>query len=432
MLFKTFAAMVQACGSAALLAASLAGCDRLLEVSDPSRLLAENVEKPSQVGALMNGLEADFICAFGAYVVVTADLSDEFEDTNASGDAWSLDRRRPQSQNVWTSGDCTGLLAPYVPQSRARWVADNAARLLESWTDAEVASRQQRIARASLLAGFSLNMLGASMCSAALDEGPELTSMQIFAEAESRFSKALQVAQSLRLSDIENAARVGRARVRLYQGNKQGALGDAQAVRAGFVMNIFPSDATERMYNRVWHRNQFAFSYSVAPWSRNLETGGVVDPRTATYDTGRDTGWYTIRDDTGWRSGTVWAQKKYTSGSSPMPIARWEEAQLIIAEIRGGQEAVNIINTLRSRWNLPRFSSTNQKEIQDMVAEERRHELWFEGFRAYDIRRLNLPLFPPPGADYQYGIKGGLYGDQTCIPLPNIELFNNRTIRGGG
>jgi len=425
MLIRNVPAMARACGSAAFIAIAVAGCDlnSLLDVSDPSRLLAEDVEVPEQADALMNGLEADFICAVGSYIQVTADLSDEFEDTNSQGDSWSLDRRRPLSQDAWGDNGCTARLpSAYVPASAARWAADNMVRLLESWTDAQVALRQERLARSGLLSGFSVYMLGAAHCSAALDEGPELTSMQMFAEAESRFSGAIEVAQATGLTDIVNAARVGRARVRLYQGNQQGALSDAQAVPQGFAMEIHPSDATSRLYNRIWDANLLAFDFGVPEWSRALTTGGVVDPRTKTHDTGQNTGW---------SPGTVWAQEKYTSPASPIPVARWEEAQLIIAEIQGGQEAVGIINALRAPWGLPEFSSTNESEIQDMVVRERQRELWFEGFRAYDIRRLNLPLLPAPGAPYQEGVKGGSYGDQTCIPIPNVELFNNKTIRGG-
>lgn len=426
MFLKTCPAMIRACGSAALLAASVAGCDldRLLEVTDPSRLLAEDVEVPAQAGALMAGVEADFICAHGTSVQVTAILSDEFEDTNNQGGSWSLDRRRPENQDVWGDNGCTARLpSVYVSASRARWVADNVVRLMEEWTDEEVDSRQERIARGSLLAGFSVNILGAAQCTAALDVGPELTSMQLFAEAESRFTKALGTAQSAGFSDIENAALVGRARVRLYLGDNQGALADAQAVDQGFVMNIFPSDATDRLRNRVWNANNFQFDFGVPEWSRGLMTGGVVDPRTATSDTG---------EDNGWSPGTVWVQEKYPAANTPMPIARWAEAQLIIAEIQGGQVAVDIINTLRDRWSLPNFSSTVESEIEEMVVAERQRELWFEGFRAYDIRRLSLPLFPATGSDYQPGIKGGTYGDQLCIPIPIVETFNNKTIRGGG
>ena len=422
MSFKTYPAMLRACGFIALLAVSVAGCDlnSLLDVTDPSRLLAGDVETSAQAGALMIGLEGDFLCAHGAYVLVQADLSDEFEDHAASGDVWPLDRRRPQAIDGYGDNDCTALLpSVYLPGSRARWVADNMVRLLGGWTDAEVDSRVERMARASLLGGFSLSMIGATNCTAALDEGPELTSIQMFAEAETRFTAALTGGGS----DITNAARVGRARVRLYQGDEAGALTDAQAVPAGFVMNVFPSNATTRMYNRIWHRNLLTFSYGVPPWFQGLMTGGVVDPRTASHDTGQLTGW---------GPDFVFAQEKYTSASTPMPIARWAEAQLIIAEIQGGQTAVDIINTLRDRVSLPHFSSTDEAEIQDMVVDERLKELWLEGFRAYDIHRLNLPLYPPPGTAYQPGVKGGTFGEETCIPIPIVETFNNTTIRGGG
>jgi hypothetical protein len=418
--FQTYRAILRTCGCAVLLTVAVTGCDLggLLDVTDPSRLLSEDVEVPAQADALMNGMEADFICAHGAFVVSSADLTDEFEDHTPSGDAWTLDRRRPQNQDAWGDGDCTGAVPGlYVSGSRSRWVADNLVSLLSGWTDAEVSNRAERMARASLLSGFSLSMLGATICTAALDQGPELSSQQMFAEAESRFTDAMIGGTS----DITNAARVGRARVRLYMGDDGGALIDAQAVPAGFVMNIFPSDANTRLWNRVWHRNLFTFGFGVPPWSRDLLTGGVPDPRTATFNT---------TQQTGWGPGDVWGQMKYSTSSTPMPIARYEEAQLIIGEITGGATAVAVINALRLPHSLPTFSSSVEADIQDMIIEERRRELWFEGFRLYDVRRHDLPLFPTPGTPYQVGIKGGSYGDQTCIPLHIVETFNNPTIRG--
>ena len=427
MSFKTLSLMVRAGGMATVLAVLVGSCDveGLLEVSDPSRLLAEDVEIPSQVNALMAGLEADFVCGFGTHVLVSAVLTDEYEDTNAGGDNWSLDRRRPQNMDSWGDNDCTDndLPSAYLPASRVRWVADNMASLLQEWTDAEVSDRQERLARAYLLSGFSLYALGADHCSAALDEGPELTTTQVFTEAESRFSEALSIAQSQGLTETENAALVGRARVCHFLGTPAEALADAQEVPAGFVMNIFPADTPNRLRNRIYNADHFTFVFSVPEWSRNLTTGGVPDPRTATFDTGETNG--------GWAPTTIHAQQKYTAQSSPMPIARYEEAQLIIAEIEGGQTAVDIVNALRAPHSLPVFASANETEIQNEVILERQRELWLEGHRAYDVRRLNLPLIPAPGEPYQPGIKGGTYGDQRCIPLPIIELFNNETIRGG-
>lgn len=427
MFFKTLSLMVRAGGLTTVLAVLVGSCnvDSLLEVSDPSRLLAEDVEVPAQANALMNGLEADFICGLSAYFLVTAALSDEYEDTNASGDVWTLDRRRPASLDNWSDNECTAT-APsvYLPASRSRWVADNLASLLTTWTDAEVDDRQERLARAYLLAGFSLYQLGAANCSAALDEGPEMTTAQVFTEAESRFSSALTIAQSQGLTDTENAALVGRARMRLFLGNTAGALTDAQDVSAGFVMNVYPADTPNRLRNQIYDADQFTFQFGVPEWTRNLMTGGVPDPRTATFDTGEING--------GWAPTTIHAQTKYTAQSSPMPIARYEEAQLIIAEIEGGATAVAIINALRAPHpTLPVFASTDETEIQNEVILERQRELWFEGHRAYDVHRKSLPLFPAAGEPYQVGIKGGTYGDQTCIPMPIIELFNNATIRGG-
>jgi hypothetical protein len=419
--------MVRAGGLTTVLAVLLGSCDvdSLLEVSDPSRLLAEDVEVPAQANALVAGLEADFICGLGAYFLVTANLSDEYEDTNAGGDNWGLDRRYSGSSDTWTDNECTATLpSAYVPVSRARWVADNLVNLFTTWTDAEVDDRQERLARAYLLAGFNLYMLGAAHCSGALDEGPEITTAQFFTEAESRFTSALGIAQSQGLTDTENAALVGRARVRLFLGNTAGALGDAQEVDAGFVMNVFPSDTPNRLRNQIYDADQFTFTFGVPEWTRNLTTGGVADPRTATFDTGETAG--------GWAPTTVWAQTKYTGQSSPMPIARYEEAQLIIAEIQGGATAVGIINALRAPYpTLPVFASTDETEIQNEVILERQRELWFEGHRAYDVRRKSLPLFPAVGEPYQVGIKGGTYGDQTCIPMPIIESYNNATIREG-
>ena len=64
-------------------------------------------------------------------------------------------------------------------------------------------------------------------------------------------------------------------------------------------------------------------------------------------------------------------------------------------------------------------------ENDDQVIEERRRELWLEGQRFFDIRRLNLELEPAPGEPYRHG---GFYGDTRCLPLPDVERRNNPNI----
>jgi hypothetical protein len=298
--------------------------------------------------------------------------------------------------------------------------------LLDGWSDSEVEDRSKRIARGLLLSGMSLSALGTGFCSGALDLGPELTSLQLFAEGEARFTRAIQVAGGTGQTDIVKAATLGRARMRLYQGNTSGALSDAQTIPAGFYYGATTSNAGPETANRVYYSTWYSGHLGIPSWYQTATVEGVADPRLrGVADPLR------VRLDDG---RLFWGLEKYMSGSDPLPLARYAEAQLIIAEVQGGQEAVSIINALRADpHGLPAFASTDAAAIRDQVLEERRRELFVEGLRAYDLKRANLPLFPPAGADYAWDFKKfGTYGTATCVPLPAIEILNNPNIIYGG
>ena len=117
----------------------------------------------------------------------------------------------------------------------------------------------------------------------------------------------------------------------------------------------------------------------------------------------------------------------YTSDASPIRLASYDEAQLISAEAQGGASAVTIINTMRAAVGLnPYTGATDAASIQTLVASERRRVLFVEGFRNYDIQRFSLPLNPAAGAPYP--LKGGFYGTTICLPLPDVERFNNPNV----
>jgi starch-binding outer membrane protein, SusD/RagB family len=406
---------------AILVSVAGAACDtdNLLRVDAPSQMPADDLENPRNAGLLVNGAIADLECAIGAFVLVQGIISDEFTDAQLGAAAWPYDRRDVNLQPGGSYGvngcDTNQTPGVYRPLSTARWSADNALTYLDQWSPAEVASRDSLIATAALYSGFSYTMLGMAMCTAAIDGGPEVTSSQLLGMAEQRFTRALDVATTASLPGIANAARVGRARVRLFQGDGAGAVTDAAAVPLDFTFNATASQDNGRRYNRVFASNILSRFYSVAPESRNLTTGGVIDPRTAVVNTGTNAA----------DGSTLWTQQKYTGYASPIPIARGAEALLIIAEVEGGQTAIDIINTLRDRAGVPTFGGGTPAEIRQAVIEERRRELWMEGFRQYDIGRFDIPQVPAPGTDYP---KGGSYGNTTCLPLPDIERFNNPNI----
>jgi hypothetical protein len=220
---------------------------------------------------------------------------------------------------------------------------------------------------------------------------------------------------------------VGRARVRLYQGNTAGATADAALVPKGFVFNASTdaSDGGGRRGNRVYAAVQQTGNYTVESVSINLKTEqGEVDPRSATVTTN------TRPADS--RS-VIYAPAKYSTGPTqnnatgdaiPLPMGRYEEAQLILAEVQGGANAVSIINAMRATVSLkPYAGPTDATSIKNLVVDERRRVLFLEGTRNYDIQRLSLTLNPAVGSTYPR--VGGAYGNTTCLPLPDVERFNN-------
>jgi starch-binding outer membrane protein, SusD/RagB family len=243
----------------------------------------------------------------------------------------------------------------------------------------------------------------------------------MFALAEAGFGTAIAAAQPASLADVRTAAYVGRARARLFQSNNTGAAADAALVPAGFVLEATYDAGDNRRYNRVYaSTSQFGF-YTVDPSSRGLTTEGVLDPRTTTVQQS------TRPAD---NRSTIFGAAKYAAGNAPIRAASYQEAQLILAEAQGGTQAVTIIDGLRAAHSLPAYSgATDPASIRQLIIDERRRELFIEGFRNYDIQRFYLPLNPAAGTPYP--IKGGNYGNTTCLPLPDIERFNNPNVPAG-
>jgi hypothetical protein len=148
----------------------------------------------------------------------------------------------------------------------------------------------------------------------------------------------------------------------------------------------------------------------------------VLDPRVPVLNTG------VVGAD---NETIVRQQRKYSSLGSPIPFARATEARLIEAEAKALANdldgAMTIINALHTAAAIPAYApaDTTQAEVLAQVREERRRELFLEGHRLGDMRRLNLPLIPAAGADFP---RGGIYGDQRCFPLPAVERNNNPNI----
>lgn len=411
----------------ALTAGIASGCsgalDRLLSADSPSRVPAETLDEPRNASLAVSSAVTDFECALANYVVATGALGNEIADDNLSAQLWGYDRRDVPAgggiSGVYSTSTCTsGNVGLYTPLSTARYQADHVLENLEGWTDADVPNRASLIARAAAYAGYAYVLAGEGLCSAAFDVGPELAPPQILALAEQRFTRAIAAAQASGNTEMLNMARVGRARTLLNLGKAAEALADAQLVPAGFAVNATYSDNSVRRYNRVYAAINRDATFTIQEDFRDVRTAGSPDPRVPVSFAGRNGSDQVT---------PLWVQNKYTSLSAPIPIARSAEAQLIVAEVTGGQTAVNIINALRARAGLPAFSSSDETEIRKQVIAERQRELFLESQHLADLRRYSLPFLPATGTPYPPKA-GGFYGSLTCLPLPDVERLNNPNI----
>ncbi len=409
----------------------LAACntDNLLKVSAPTLLPSGQLLVPSQAALLVNGAVADFECAFASSALVEGIISDEFQDAQLGAAAWDYDRR---SANQFPGGSygvnaCDNNQTPgiYAPLSTARYDADAILKAVQGWKPSDVGTAYDSLtATAALYAGFSYAMMAMSMCNAAFDLGPQQTQAQMFALAEQRFSTALTSAQKLGSKGELYAAYVGRARVRLFQGNTAGADADAKLVPAGFEYDATYSDANNRRYNRLYAATVKYGFYSIETGSRAIMVEGIPDPRVPVYNTGVN----------GADRTQIWATRKWTSLNDPIRLASSDEARLIQAEAEytaNPAAAIALINALRDEWSIPHYNgATDAASVKQLIINERRAILFGEGQRNYDYQRFNLPFPAYSQVGANFPAKGGTYGNTTCLPLPDIERLNNPNIGG--
>jgi len=392
------------------------GCDQLLDVELPTRVPESVLADPALAPMLVQGAVADFECAFAHYVVAIGLVTDElYSATTGTVNGWDL-------RQAFESGGSLGCvpgdpvnLAVYVPLATARFQADDAFKRIERFSEIQVPERATLLATAAAYAGYSYVLFGEGFCEAAFDEGPALEWREVLALAEERFATALEWAQRAGADSIVDLAHAGRARVRLSLGRLAEAAEDARVVRQGFVKHATYSSASPRRKNRVYEFNQFERVVSVDPRFRNLTVEGVADSRVSVTNAQR-----TGRDGLT----PLWLQMKYPTESSPIVMASWDEAQLIIAEAEGGQVAVNRINALRAQTTplLPVFASNDPDSIDTQVRVERQRELFLEGHRLNDMLRF--------GSDFDtINHKGVQMGSMTCLQLPSVERDNNPNIR---
>jgi hypothetical protein len=403
--------------SAASLALTLAAtmaCNQLLAVDNPGRVPEEALGDPALMPILEAASLQTFQCGFAAYVATTGMLAGEYLSANSFIDnhpwEWRGNaeiRANPGSCNVARGTTAMGF---YTPLQQARFQLDEAATRVTAFSAAQVPTRTKILTEMLAYAGYAYTLLAEGMCDMTVDGGPRMTRAQVLAIAEKRFTDAIAIAGAD--ASLKNMATVGRARVRLDLGNLSGAATDAAAIPTGFVRNAEYSETTPTRENRLYNltvRNDYL---SVGEAYRGLTVGTQPDPRVRVTDMKRRGS-----DNTT----PVFQQQKFIgSGAVPLPIASWNEAQLILAEAVGGQAGIDAINRVRAANGVTApLVADPASDITALVIEERRRQLFSEGHRLNDMLRKNIPFITGVNR------KGQTFGTVTCVPLPDVETQNN-------
>jgi hypothetical protein len=403
---------------AILLLLGLVACSGLLDVSNPAQVDEADLDNPALAETMLNGALGRFECAFVNYIIAAAVLNEEF----LHGSSWvSLSPHATRSTSLENQvGACpdnrsSNTTGAYTPLQQARFLAEDGALRIEAFPDEAVPDKAEMLGWMAAYAGYSTLLLGEGWCEMAFDGEALQTRQQSFARAEERFSSAISIAQSVGEEEMEYMALVGRARARLNQDDLAGAADDAEQVPEGFVRYAeyaagISGDRENRIYN--FHNVTRLVTTNWIEYGDLTLEGGVPDTRVPVEDTG---------GLTQSRGVPFWAQQKYPAADSPIPIASWEEAQLIIAEARPA-EAEAAINRLRSSQGLPAYTPSGAGILADVI-EERRRQLFLEGHRHNDRLRHDIPyLF----TDQNH--IGEFLGPVTCLPLPLQERDNNPNI----
>ena len=406
---------------------ALSACDaldELLSVDAPSRVIASDLENPASAGLLVASVANEFRCTLTYYAAASALTGNEWRDASNNSVLNIWDQRVHDTSGYgsqYASADCgSGQPALYRPMSRTRWLADFTLDLLSGWTTEEVPNKAAYEAEVALYAGYSYILFGESMCTVAFDEGPEQMPADAFSLAIARFDQAMAAGAS---GEILHAAQVGKARAQLNLNQKSAAMSTASSVPDGFSFQLHYSNAEAVTRNKLWEFNIDHENVTVAEPYRDVRYADIPDPRVAVRSAG------STNSQTGI---PIYVSEKYPDASSPIEMAGYAEAQLIIAEgqIDAGNldGAVSIFNMLHRFAELPEYDGDmTATALMTQLIYERAAENYLEGQHLQDLKRLNIPLYPPTGTDDGFG---GAYGDEICFELPATEFQNNPSISG--
>jgi hypothetical protein len=426
----------------ALAALSVVACttDEILSVTDPDIIPPVSVPSPAGANATRLGALARLNVATsgGESLFLLGGL---FADEWNNGDSFIA--RQEIDQRVITIEN-SFLTTANRALHRARLSAEQAVQLLNEFVPTGPAAN---VAEMYFVEAYVENMMAEHYCNGIIFStvvngiekyGEPITTAETFARALAHADSGLALITGTTTPDVRvrNALRVVRGRILLNLDRHADAALTVTTVPTNFVyQEVHASTATE---NQIWAFNNSARRYSVSTGegTNGLNFATASDPRVPVCAGGDATCraigvTSTIRDDL---TSPIYVQRIWPTRESPVTIVSGVEARLIEAEaaLKAGNAATYLVklNDARTGGGVTGLANladpgTDAARI-DLLFRERAFWMFSTGHRVGDMRRLIRQYNRPANTVFPTGgwHKGGSYGNDVTVPLPQAEQNN--------
>jgi hypothetical protein len=432
------------------------GACGLLDTDQPNIVEPGQLDSPAGAEARRVGAIADFgfgkdgdgdidLARTDGIVLLGGLMSDEFVLSTTPPTEQEVDQRRVFTNN-------STVFDTYFYMQRGRAAAEDAARALRQFSAAP--DETADIGEMLSLAGYGYILFGENFCSGVpfsrLDGdtiafGQPLTTAEMFDSAVARFDSALAEpgVQAEETPEITYLAEIGKARALLNLGGPANIAAAAAAVAdvpTDFVYATEHADSPKRLQNAIYNYSTgFLWSLSDQEGSGPPDQQGDPTPGVGLPYRSADDPRVPFEDpeDVGLDGSTPqFTLLKYDQASTDVPLADGIEARLIEAEaalaLNNRSGMTTILNDLRDLQGMDHLAVPGtQAAAVDVLFSERAFWLFATGHRLGDMRRLIRQYGKSadevfPSGDY---IKGGSYGDDVNLPLPQ-EVENNPNSAG--
>lgn len=423
MMWRRFRTRATTVLSVMLAAGGLAGCGGLLDASDPTAIMDDEVSNAQGAELLRRDVLRQLAEVYSRSTVESGLLADEFMLQTPSGFPPATYANEMLDRRISTEDQGGYSYGPW----QTLWGRTTAVALakLKAYAPAEA---QAHVGEVFAVRGFAALRLAEDYCPGfplhdivdyKLIYGPPLSTEQALERALANFDSAVTFAADS--ARVLNFALIGRARTLLDLGRYS---------EVGTALAAIPNDyayLAEYSYPDPYKANWLSIHW----WDWGTENGvanreggigpdyvSATDPRVQLDSLGMAADSVTV----------LYGMAKYPDLSSPVVLASGVEARLIEAEVALHAQDLGTwlakLNQLRQTVGLSDTTDPGNDDARvDLTFRERAFWLFGTGHRLGDMRRLVRVYGRPTESVFPTGSYwlGGNYGTETSIPISPIE-----------